>query len=98
LDLWTCTNKLQKQMIFLDERRAGCDGAAVGYTRAVGTCTLKNLLQENFIPTRIVVYRRGGLGRGFPTWFSRSSLGDLPLHTIVAGQKKIELLDDCTAV
>jgi hypothetical protein len=66
--------------------------------RAAGTYTLKDLLHENFIPTCTVMYRWGGLGRRFPSWLSRSSLGDLPLHAIMAGQKKIELLDDCMAV
>jgi hypothetical protein len=66
--------------------------------RAAGTYSLKDLLHENFIPTCTVVYRWGGLGRRLPSWHSQSSLGDLPLHAIVAGQKKIELLDDCTAV
>jgi hypothetical protein len=137
-DYWTCTNKLQKQVDFLDAHpdcaiccsraqvRNECDTnsgvlraqtgivfpahpngpLAIGpdlagllpvTPRAAGTYTLKDLLQENFIPTCTVVYRWGGLPR-FPWWHSRSCLGDLLLHAIVAGQKKIELLDDCMAV
>lgn len=65
--------------------------------RAAGTYTLDDLLTENLIPTCTVVYRWGGLP-DLPRWYSRSSLGDLALHAIVAGQKKIELLDECMAV
>jgi glycosyltransferase involved in cell wall biosynthesis len=65
--------------------------------RAAGTYTLEDLLRENFIPTCTVVYRWNSLTR-FPSWFLQSSLGDLPLHAMVAGQMKIELLDECMAV
>jgi hypothetical protein len=67
--------------------------------RAAGTYTLEDLLPENFIPTCTVLYRWGSCSRPrFPSWFFQSSLGDLPRHAIVAGQRKIELLDDCMAV
>jgi Glycosyl transferase family 2 len=65
--------------------------------RVAGTYTLEDLLAENFIPTCTVLYRWGSVPR-FPPWFFRSNLGDLPRHAIVAGQRKIELLDDCMAV
>lgn len=65
--------------------------------RAAGTYTLEDLLPENFIPTCTVLYRWSDPPR-LPSWFFRSSLGDLPRHAIVAGQRKIELLDDCMAV
>jgi glycosyltransferase involved in cell wall biosynthesis len=137
-DYWTCTNKLQKQVDFLDahpdwavccsraEVRNECDphsGTLRAQTGAVfparpdstcpegpdvsgllpvapqaaGTYTLEDLLRGNFIPTCTVMYRWGSLPR-FPPWFFRSSLGDLPLHAMVAGERKIELLDDCMAV
>jgi glycosyltransferase involved in cell wall biosynthesis len=137
-DYWTCTDKLQKQVDFLDAHpdwavccsraevrneeevhsgkvRASTgtifpsrpdairpDGQDVGgllpaTPRAAGTYTLGDLLQENFIPTCSVVYRWNGLPR-LPSWFFQSSLGDLPLHAIVTGKRKIELLDDCMAV
>jgi hypothetical protein len=137
-DYWTCTNKLQKQVDFLDSHPdwnicccraqvrneldissgalrvqtgtifpARPDSPAVNRhdlagllpvsRRAAGTYTLKDLLCENFIPTCTVVYRWFGLP-GFPSSLSRSALGDLTRHAIVAGQKNIELLDDCTAV
>jgi glycosyltransferase involved in cell wall biosynthesis len=137
-DYWTCTNKLQKQVDFLDlhpDWNICCSRAQVRNElnvssgalrvqtgaifparpdsppvngqdlagllpvspRAAGTYTLKDLLCENFIPTCTVVYRWSGLPR-FPSSLSRSALGDLTRHAIVAGQKNIELLDDCTAV
>jgi glycosyltransferase involved in cell wall biosynthesis len=137
-DYWICTDKLQRQVDFLeahpgwaicctraqvrnerdvhssklraqtgaifpprpDSARANgqdVSGLLPVTLRAAGTYTLKDLLGENFIPTCTVVYRWSGLVR-FPSWFSRSSLGDLPLHAMVAGQSKIELLDDCMAV
>jgi glycosyltransferase involved in cell wall biosynthesis len=64
--------------------------------RAAGTYTLDDLLMENFIPTCTVVYRWNTAIR-FPWSFAKLSLGDLPLHVMVAGRNKIELLDDCTA-
>jgi Glycosyl transferase family 2 len=138
-DYWICTNKLQKQVDFLDAHpnwniccsraqvrnelsissgalraqtgiifpahpqgvhldRQEVMGLLPAIPRAAGTYTLNDLLHENFIPTCTVVYRWSGLGHRFPSWHYRSSLGDLPLHAIVAGQNNIELLDDCTAV
>lgn len=137
-DYWSCTNKLQRQVDFLDthpdwavccsraEVRNECDlhsstlraqtgavfPARPGSTRpdgqdvsgllpvgprAAGTFTLEDLLRGNFIPTCTVVYRWGSLP-SLPSWFFRSSLGDLPLHAMVAGERKIELLDECMAV
>jgi hypothetical protein len=137
-DYWTCTNKLQRQVDFLDSHpdwaiccsraevrnepsmhssalraqsgtvfpgRPDCtrpdrddvSGLVPAAPRAAGTYTLEDLLPKNFIPTCTVVYRWGRQPH-FPSWILRSSLGDLPRHAIVAGQKKIELLDDCTAV
>jgi glycosyltransferase involved in cell wall biosynthesis len=137
-DYWNCTNKLQRQVDFLDahpdwaiccsraevKNERGVDsntlrtrtgvvfparpdstrvngqdvsGLLPVTPRAAGTYTLEDLLPENFIPTCTVVYRWRGLPR-LPSWFFRSSLGDLPLHAMVAGQRNIELLDDCMAV
>jgi glycosyltransferase involved in cell wall biosynthesis len=64
--------------------------------RAAGTYTLDDLLMENFIPTCTVVYRWDTPIR-LPSSFAKLNLGDLPLHVMVAGHNKIELLDDCTA-
>lgn len=66
--------------------------------RAAGTYGLSDLLCENFIPTCTVMYRWDGAGPTIPPSLYKSTLGDLPFHAIVAGSKKIELLDDCTAV
>jgi glycosyltransferase involved in cell wall biosynthesis len=137
-DYWSCTNKLQRQVDFLDAHpdwaiccsRAEVKNESAIHSsklraqtgavfpvrpdrtrpdwqdvsgllpvspRAAGTYTLEDLLRENFIPTCTVVYRWDSLPR-FPSWFFRSSLGDLPLHAMVAGERKIELLDDCMAV
>jgi glycosyltransferase involved in cell wall biosynthesis len=65
--------------------------------RAAGTYTLRDLLEGNFIPTCTVMYRWEGSGPRFPSWLSRSKIGDLPRHAIVVGSKKIELFDECTA-
>jgi hypothetical protein len=137
-DYWTCAEKLQRQVDFLDAHpdwAICCSRAQVKNEldvhfsmlraqtgnifparpdsppvngqdlagllpvspRAAGTYTLKDLLRENFIPTCTVVYRWSGLPR-FPSWLSRSALGDVALHAMVAGESKIELLDDCTAI
>jgi glycosyltransferase involved in cell wall biosynthesis len=65
--------------------------------RAAGAYTVKDLLTENFVMTCTAVYRWGGV-LPLPSWFFALSLGDLPLHAMVAKQHKIELMDDCTAV
>jgi hypothetical protein len=137
-DYWICTNKVQRQVDFLDSHpdwaicctraevknepglHSGALRAQTGTVfpgrpestrvdgqdlsgliptapRAAGTYTLEDLLPENFIPTCTVVYRWGRQPH-FPSWILRSTLGDLPRHAIVAGRKKIELLDDSTAV
>lgn len=75
----------------------GVSGLLPTAPRAAGTYTLEDLLPENFIPTCTVLYRWDRPPR-FPAWFFRSSLGDLPRHALVAGHKKIELLDERMAV
>jgi glycosyltransferase involved in cell wall biosynthesis len=65
--------------------------------KAAGAYTVEDLLKENFVMTCTVVYRWGGI-LPLPSWFFRSSLGDLSLHAMVAKQSKIELLNDCMAV
>ena len=133
-DYWSCANKLQRQVDFLDAHpdwavccsraevrnesdfhsskpraqtgevfparpdgarltRQDVSGLLPVTPRAAGTYALEDLLRENFIPTCTVMYRWSRLPR-IPSWFFRSSLGDLPLHAIVAGERKIELLDD----
>ncbi len=137
-DYWSCIDKLQRQVGFLDahpgwaiccaraevrnERNSGLSAGRVqtgqifpmrpGSRRreeedfsgllppepvAAGTYTLENLLRGNFIPTCTVVYRWDRLPL-LPAWFFRFQLGDLPLHAMVVGQRKIELLDECMAV
>lgn len=134
-DYWTCADKLQKQIAFLDAHpgwQICCSRAEVRNEsgdsqgsrvqtgtifparpqnplkphlmgllpvtpRQAGTYSVQDLLRENFIPTCTVVYRWGSPPK-FPSWFSTLSLGDLPLHAIIAAKNKIELLDECMAV
>jgi glycosyltransferase involved in cell wall biosynthesis len=110
-DYWTCTNKLQKQVDFLDEhpdhaicchRARVLDEIDKGWTgvepyNPAGSYTIEDLLDSNWLITCSVVYRRSSIG-ALPNWLVERELGDWPLHILVARSGKINLMDEVMAV
>jgi hypothetical protein len=110
-DYWTCTNKLQKQVDFLDghpDHAICCHRARVldetdkGWTgvqpnNPAGSYTIEDLLGNNWLMTCSVVYRRSSIG-ALPDWLIEMELGDWPLHVLVARSGKINLMDEVMAI
>ena len=110
-DYWTCEDKLQRQVNFLDQNLdyAICfhrarirDETASGRVDVLppcqaGTYTIEDLIAFNLITTCTVMYRWGSVGP-LPDWFLNLKLGDWPLHILVARSGKIKLMDEVMAV
>ena len=110
-DYWTCEDKLQRQVDFLDahpDYAICCARAQVMDERdtahrvifpqnPAGAYTIEDLLEGNFFATCTVMYHWGSVG-AIPGWFREMKLGDWPLHALVAKSGKINLMDDVMAV
>lgn len=110
-DYWTCPQKLQRQVDFLEANpdyaiscgrsqildQMGSGLPAVLPANAAGPYTIENLLKGNFIMTSTVVYRWRSLGH-LPNWFDEMAMGDWPLHALMAQFGKIHLMDDVLSV
>ena len=111
-DYWTSTDKIQRQVDFL-ESRPEC---SVVFHRADwlegGTLfkgrfgppvlrtyyTLEDLLRyNNFLPTCSVVFRKGLFG-DFPEWYFDAPSGDFPLHALNSMHGKIGFIDESLSV
>ncbi|MEH1933144.1 MAG: glycosyltransferase [Nostoc sp.] len=109
-DYWTSSEKLQKQVDFLDKNLdfAICFHNVLvfwqdnSYSPAIflhnqpKTSTIENLLINNFISTPSVMYR-AGLIQKFPDWFSEQGMGDWICHILNAQHGKIGYIDEVMA-
>jgi glycosyltransferase involved in cell wall biosynthesis len=110
-DYWTCDEKLQRQVDFLDahtdhaiccHRAEVLDETEKGWrgvqpNKSAGSYTIEDLFESNWLMTCSVVYRWGSIG-ALPGWFVEKKLGDWPLHVLVARFGKIHLMDEVMAV
>jgi glycosyltransferase involved in cell wall biosynthesis len=110
-DYWTCDQKLQRQVDFLDthpgssiccHRVQFLDETGVAETDVfpslpAGPYTIEDLLKRNFVMTCSAVLRRD-LVSGLPPWFREMKLGDWPMFALAARHGTIELMDEVMSV
>jgi glycosyltransferase involved in cell wall biosynthesis len=110
-DYWTSTDKLQKQVDFLDahpDRVICCHrvqfldetGSAefdVFPTQPAGTYTIEDLLKANFVVTCSAVARRHLIRPLVPSLSRATKAGDWPRTVLAARYGAIELMDDVMA-
>lgn len=106
-DYWTSSDKLQKQVDFLDNQSdcSACfhdalivfeDGSKepTSYRPSQKEfSTVEDLLLDNFIPTGSVMYRRAQ-AENVPEWVSKLKMGDWPFHILNALNGKIGYIDE----
>ncbi|MEH2045642.1 glycosyltransferase [Nostoc sp.] len=106
-DYWTSSEKLQKQVDFLDKNldfsicfhnvlvfwQDNSYSPAIFLHNQPKTSTIENLLINNFISTPSVMYR-AGLVQKFPDWFYEQSMGDWTFHILNAQHGKIGYIDE----
>jgi glycosyltransferase involved in cell wall biosynthesis len=107
-DYWTCAEKLQRQVDFLDQHpdyaicchrvrmsdETGEGRNGIWPSHNAGSYGMQDLIQENFMPNcSAVMYRSAFLGP-FPEWLFDFEFCDWPLHILVARSGKIELFDE----
>lgn len=108
-DYWTKSNKLQKQVDFLDSnpQYSVCFHAIKAFyennpkktylipskSRKKQTYSIENLLKQNFIATCSVMYRNNLVNK-IPNWFYTIGLGDWPMHLLHAEHGLIGYLDE----
>jgi glycosyltransferase involved in cell wall biosynthesis len=111
-DYWTSSNKLQKQVAFLDahpECSACFHNVLITHeSTPEKDCFfheaplshsyfhLKDIVSSHFIPTCSTVYR-GGLFEKFPDWYKDMPMGDWPLHILNAEHGSYAYLDEVMA-
>ena len=106
-DYWTCEDKLQRQVDFLDANpdyaicchrvqvfdETGTNQAGIFPPHATGTYTLDDLLKGNFIMTGTTVFCRNSLGPLPPQWQKLEPL-DWARFAMIARHGKIALMDE----
>ncbi len=110
-DYWTCPNKLQRQVEFLDSHpkyaischrvrfldETGSGQAGSHPPHPAGSYTIEDLLRGNFVMTGSAVVRRD-LVALLPPSFSDLKAGDWARSVLTARHGTIELMDDIMAV
>jgi glycosyltransferase involved in cell wall biosynthesis len=109
-DYWTCVDKLQRQVDFLDAHtdrvlcchrvkfihEIGASEVDIFPQLAAGPYTIQDLLRMNFVMTCSTVLRRDLIGP-LPQWYFEMTMGDWPLFAMIASHGKIELMDEIMA-
>lgn len=111
-DYWTSTDKLRRQVEFLDfhpdfamvfhnaviasELNPDDDGRLLCHAKQKPVSLLEDLLYENFIPALTVMFRNRLFG-AFPPGFGALGYGDWSLHILNAQHGKIGYLPDVMA-
>jgi glycosyltransferase involved in cell wall biosynthesis len=110
-DYWTCSDKVQKQVDFLDghpdhavccARALFVDETVTGHSFVApvipaGSYTIRDLFDQNLVVTCTVMYRWGLVG-SLPDWVLSLKMADWPLHILVGRSGKIRLLDEVMSV
>jgi glycosyltransferase involved in cell wall biosynthesis len=111
-DYWTSSQKLQKQVDFLDRHTdysicfhpvtmmfENSNKPSSIFPQINGeTYTLEDLLYSNFIPTSSVMFRNGIFGE-FPDWYQTfKTMEDWPLYALIAQHGKIGFLKEVMGV
>ncbi len=110
-DLWTSSDKLQKQVNFLDSH-PDCTICFHNTIKILDNgdriqqesqesqhktiSTLKDLLVQNFIPACSTMFRNNFMFE-FPDWFFRLGMGDWPLDVLIAQYGNIGYIDEIMA-
>jgi glycosyltransferase involved in cell wall biosynthesis len=110
-DYWTSSDKLQKQVDFLDQHPdfAICFHNAIQFDDddskpATLICsddqptvsTIEDILRRNFLPACSIMFRNHLFGE-LPDWFFGLKLGDWPLHILNAQHGKIGYINEVMA-
>lgn len=106
-DYWTDSQKLQKQIEFMDanldfsmcfhpvEITMARDGDYYSYDiPSNSVLLLSDIIKKHYIPTCSLLFRNGYFPNGLPIWFSKSISGDLPLEILLASHGKTKYLDE----
>lgn len=111
-DYWISEEKLARQAAFLDRQRdcvllchpvrfvdaAGSESRALEPQGIPADPSFDALLQQNFIHSATVVFRREALLPEIPAWCRDAAVVDWPLYLSLSLQGKIGFLDDLCAV
>jgi glycosyltransferase involved in cell wall biosynthesis len=110
-DYWTCPDKLQKQVDYLDRQpdSAICFHNAIAFyedgsypqreiclPNQMEKSTIEDLLLSDFIPTCSIMFRRDKF-LGFPDWVQRLGQSDWPLEVMIAQHGFIRYIDEVMA-
>jgi glycosyltransferase involved in cell wall biosynthesis len=111
-DYWTSSQKLQKQVDFLDQHMdysicfhpltmvfENSDKTGSVFPQLDReTYTLEDILYSNFIPSSSVMFRNGVFGE-FPDWYQTFKImEDWPIYTLIAQHGKIGFLKEVMGV